>query len=454
MWFAYNAGAKSNQAEGNIITVSNNVNGVGISMMEGFKNISGSYNIAGNTLNLQNAIGGIVGSLVFKPIINYNIINQTNTLAIPTNSTAIVIDGCDNAMVNCNSIFSNYPSNAMHVSRGMEVSTSVNFNVSCNNIVNENCAIYFGNNCGATNTFKANTFDGCDMGLYLNTTAIIGQQLQKGNKWLNVLGQYNAENQGSPIFSPIIVHGNLNTIWHPLNYSSGNWFLIVAGTPGNCNSDCIAQFTNSDDTLLLRRIANDSALTNAFVQENKSMGGQFLFDLLDTNIQLRMSDSLLYSFWLQHKYNTYGILNEEGDKVNEAFNGNSYLMGMMDTTMQLIQFKLDSLILLDNLQAVNVNTNYSQLMAEVKERYIQLQATLYSIRSSMSNSQNERFSEADSINQMVQPTEVPEYNQTIMQDIMLQASIVGMDSVASRYQDAWAIAQQCPYRWCSRLSST
>nr|MBK9653191.1 T9SS type A sorting domain-containing protein [Bacteroidota bacterium] len=63
----------------------------------------------------------------------------------------------------------------------------------------------------------------------------------------------------------------------------------------------------------------------------------------------------------------------------------------------------------------------------------------------MSNTQNERLGEADSINQIVQPTEVPEYNQTIMQDIMLQAPIIGMDSVASRYQDAWAIAQQCPY---------
>ena len=28
---------------------------------------------------------------------------------------------------------------------------------------------------------------------------------------------------------------------------------------------------------------------------------------------------------------------------------------------------------------------------------------------------------------------------------MLQALIVGMDSVASRYLDAWALAQQCPY---------
>ena len=74
-----------------------------------------------------------------------------------------------------------------------------------------------GGDCPKTMWYRTNDVDSCDMGLYLNTAAIIANRCRKGNRWLNVLNKVNATNLGDPFLSPIVAHTNVNTIWHPLN---------------------------------------------------------------------------------------------------------------------------------------------------------------------------------------------------------------------------------------------
>jgi len=306
IYLSRNEGAKSVAIEGNNITMQGSSKGVGITLDELTNTSSANYNIYSNTIALHAAAAGIKSSFALKPQINYNSINQytvgsqkplTTGIQLLGSDTATVTCNYDTATVTCNYIISDYPADTLLISKGMEVAQSKGFNINCNHIRFQNCGVYMGGDCTKNNVYRTNDVDSCDMGLYLNTAAIIGQQMQKGNRWLNVLNKVNATNLGDPSLSPIVAHTNVNTIWHPLNISpNGPWFIQNPGTPDQCGNDCYAAFTTSEDTLLLYNIARGDTLSTEFIEETKSIAQQNLYELLAANDTLRDSDSVLTAF--------------------------------------------------------------------------------------------------------------------------------------------------------------
>ena len=446
IWLARNEGAKSNTVTENNIYMQGSSKGIAILLDEWNNAMSAQYMITGNLIELRSAAAGIVSSYALHPNIHYNNIYQYATGSSLPHTTGISLQGSDTASVSCNYIISDYPADSNFVSIGIEVAQSKQFTLNCNTIKYENCGVYMGGDCQMKNTYRSNQVDSCDMGLYLNNAAIIGQQFHKGNRWLNVLNKVNATNVGSPILSPIVVHTNVNTIWHPLNISpNGPWFFPdTLGTPEQCGTDCYAAFTSGEDTLLLHNIARGDSLSTGFVDETKNIAQQNLYDLLDLNDTLRYSDSVLTDFYDSNQLSTTGKLNTVKDYIKAASSVNSYFSELLHLNDSLMVQTKDSISLADSL----LHTD-SLLYGGIKEQLLVKLNTLMlnekTLQEQIEAIQQGEWNNSKIENSNIQPLWPPEVNRKKMNELIALVAETGEDSIQNYSSDLYSIAMQCPY---------
>jgi hypothetical protein len=301
--FNYNNGSQYCVANDNIINIANgDTSAIGIRCGEITPNANAHYIIENNSITIKDGHAGIVSSYCLGTRINYNTIRQLTAKANPTMTYGIKILASDTVTVTCNSITSEYPTDTNGTSVGMYLDQSLKFNMSCNHVKHEDIGIFLSGNCAASNDLVGNTLDTCYLGLRLYSNAIIGQQLHKGNRWLQLAnGKNGAENNNPfPNTSLFVVHDSIvGTIYHPKNnWPPGQWFFYQPGTPLACGNTCLPQFTTAEDTNLLERIVNDSSLAYLFDEETRSLAQQSVYELFDRNIALRNSDSLFLNFYL------------------------------------------------------------------------------------------------------------------------------------------------------------
>ncbi|MCW5932568.1 MAG: T9SS type A sorting domain-containing protein, partial [Bacteroidetes bacterium] len=445
IWLARNEGAKSNTVTENNIYMQGSSKGIAILLDEWNNAMSAQYMITGNLIELRSAAAGIVSSYALHPNIHYNNIYQYATGSSLPHTTGISLQGSDTASVSCNYIISDYPADSNFVSIGIEVAQSKQFTLNCNTIKYENCGVYMGGDCQMKNTYRSNQVDSCDMGLYLNNAAIIGQQFHKGNRWLNVLNKVNATNVGSPILSPIVVHTNVNTIWHPLNISpNGPWFIPKSGTPEQCGTDCYAAFTSGEDTLLLHNIARGDSLSTGFVDETKNIAQQNLYDLLDLNDTLRYSDSVLTDFYDSNQLSTTGKLNTVKDYIKAASSVSSYFSELLHLNDSLMVQTKDSISLADSL----LHTD-SLLYGGIKEQLLVKLNTLMlnekTLQEQIEAIQQGEWNNSKIENSNIQPLWPPEVNRKKMNELIALVAETGEDSIQNYSSDLYSIAMQCPY---------
>ncbi len=445
IWLARNEGAKTNMVTENNIYMQGSSKGIAILLDEWNNAMSAQYMITGNLIELRSAAAGIVSSYALHPNIHYNNIYQYATGSSLPHSTGISLQGSDTAAVSCNYIISDYPADSNFVSIGIEVAQSKQFTLNCNIIKYENCGVYMGGDCQMKNIYRSNQVDSCDMGLYLNTAAIIGQQFHKGNRWLNVLNKVNATNVGNPQLSQIVVHTNVNTIWHPLNISpNGPWFFPKSGTPEQCGTDCYAAFTSGEDTLLLHNIARGDSLSTGFVDETKNIAQQNLYDLLDVNDTLRYSDSVLTNFYDNNQTSTPGKFNTVKDYIKAASSVSNYFSELLHLNDSLMVQTKDSISLADSLLYTD-----SLLYAGIKEQLLVQLNTLMinekTLQEQIEAIQQGEWNNSKIENSNIQPLWPPEVNRKKMNELIALVMETGEDSVQNYSSDLYSIAMQCPY---------
>ncbi|HQO87094.1 MAG TPA: T9SS type A sorting domain-containing protein, partial [Bacteroidia bacterium] len=446
IYLSRNEGSVSMDIEGNDITMQGSSKGVGITMDEWNNVQSANYNINANSITLWDAAFGIRSSYALKPQINYNNIYQNTNGSIKPLTTGIAILGSDTATISCNYMTTNYPADTNFVSKGLEIAQSKMFTANCNKIRYHNCGVYMGGDCQNNNIYRTNDVDSCDMGLYLNSAAIVGQQMQKGNRWLNVLNKVNAANFGDPSLSPIKIHTPVNTIWHPLNISpNGPWFISdTTGTPEQCGNSCYAAFTAAEDTLLLYSIARGDTLSTDFVEETKSIARQNLYDLLAQNDTLRLSDTVLTLFYNIHQTTDIGKFYTVKDSIKAASTMNGYLNTLLQLNDSLILQTKDSITIADSLMATD-SLFYSTYKEQLIMQLNTLQSNTASLLLQLQNIQQSLWVNIKSDNQTISPTEIPEQNRKTMNDILASVWEDAADSLPSKYPALMAIALQCPY---------
>ncbi|HMR47541.1 MAG TPA: hypothetical protein PKC92_12205 [Bacteroidia bacterium] len=446
VYLSRNEGSTSMDIEGNDITMQGSSKGVGITMDEWSNVQSANYNINANSITLWDAAFGIRSSYALKPQINYNNIYQYTMGSLKPATTGIAILGSDTATISCNYMTTNYPADTNFVSIGIEIAQSKMFTANCNKIRYHNCGVYMGGDCQNNNIYRTNDVDSCDMGLYLNSAAIVGQQMQKGNRWLNVLNKVNAANFGDPSLSPIKIHTPVNTIWHPLNISpNGPWFISdTTGTPEQCGNSCYAAFTAAEDTLLLYSIARGDTLSTDFVEETKSIARQNLYDLLAQNDTLRLSDTVLTLFYNIHQTTDIGKFYTVKDSIKAASTMNGYLNTLLQLNDSLILQTKDSITIADSLMATD-SLFYSTYKEQLIMQLNTLQSNAASLLLQLQNIQQSLWVNIKSDNQTISPAEIPEQNRKTMNDILASVWEDAADSLPGKYPALMAIALQCPY---------
>jgi hypothetical protein len=446
VYLSRNEGSTSMDIEGNDITMQGSSKGVGITMDEWSNVQSANYNINANSITLWDAAFGIRSSYALKPQINYNNIYQYTMGSLKPATTGIAILGSDTATISCNYMTTNYPADTNFVSIGIEIAQSKMFTANCNKIRYHNCGVYMGGDCQNNNIYRTNDVDSCDMGLYLNTTAIIGQQMQKGNRWLKAINKINATNIGIPSQSRFIVHTSSNTIWHPLNYSpNGPWFIPdTTGAPDQCGNSCYAAFTISEDTLLLYSIARGDTLSTDFVDETKSIAQQNLYDMLVINDTLRNSNSVLTQFYQVNQSSTLGLFHNVKDSVKAASGISSYLNSLLLLNDSLLRQVKDSIIIVDSIMHTdslfdaaireNLMLQMNTLQTTAKSIYLQIEGVRQGLWTNIKIENSNIFS-----------GEIPQNNKKVMNEILASVWKAGSDSLPDKYNDLLSIAMQCPY---------
>lgn len=301
-----------------------------------------------------------------------------------------------------------------------------------------------------------------NIGLYLNNTAVIDTQTHAGNMWTGVYNSnYGAWNENdSSLFnltqSLFIVDPNLGATFNPnipLGVNPGEpndqgWFDYQTGfSTYNCDGLLLCvdnheeRGEGSDD--LKEAIAADSAITSAYIEEAKSNAKIFLYEDLKKDSVTYSNNSALMQFLNDNANTTFGKLNNVKQMIKEAFaldSSNAFLLKEKDS---LITVYLNNVNELDSIAAAD--STVDNLTARETELITinDLQQERASILIQATNLQ--KLDNAKSINNSVQPNELPEYNLKLVYEISIVYEKNNKDSIAQYYATLLNIAEQCPY---------
>lgn len=482
-----NDGANEMLASGNTIIVEPTGSGLTkglacIAMSEVNSPNNAHYIISDNShLETRSAHFGIWATGVENALLQNNFI-YTNQGGMSTPGTqGIALNGGGINTANCNYVTNTIPfTNTGTI--GMQVGVSSNNKISCNSFYGNYTGMQFNGSCGGTKTGGNEMIDNFK-GMYLNSNAEIGQQVQRGNLFIgnygantgNPDGADNLNNIGQGLAaSRITVHQAMGTLngastyyfpkiplydfgmftWVPLYGSFGtspgidDWFVVdntqqpfLCSTSTTCTSQMVV---GGDDRGYERMIAADSTETVDYKPESKSLAQQFLFETLSVDTMLLQSDTLYQTFFANHENTDIGKLNDVRDNfANARFDSTYvYLILMADS---LIKQKTDSIRYLDSLALVNTGVNFNQQREGLISGINTLNQTITNISAQQQILINGKLNDALQINQIVTPGEVPQANEKTMNEITANTRLYGELYAQSQIQDALAIAHQCPY---------
>ncbi len=194
---------------------------------------TGNWNIYGNEILLQNAQTGIRFNSGSGATVTNNFLTFLG--GSPNNYTGIQSGGSSNCAINCNSISGSGGS----ASSGLFVSGGTGLSYTCNNT----SQTQFGMNITGQSTpftMDANRFNNHNIGLQLNSDAVIGVQSFRGNKWQGPFISFGAVHL-DPIpnnvrLSQFVVGSPNAPIMPTFSASDPDWFKFINGTDATCTS--------------------------------------------------------------------------------------------------------------------------------------------------------------------------------------------------------------------------
>lgn len=463
--FSNNNNAIDMSASGNTILLNNtgfdSKSAACIYMSEFMAGNNAHYHIHDNMhLETQSGFMGIATLGVENASIGYNNIFTTGSVQ-PTASTGIALNGGGHNMVNCNTVTNTIP-HSVTGTIGMNVNVSVNNRIQCNTIganlmqgsIGPYTGMRFGGDCDVSNDVAGNAMNDCSVGLLLNSVARIGPQTHRGNRWNNPqIGNTTAINLNTVnnnfLNSLIRYNPNDGIVFSPNSISPPQWF--DADPTGNTFNGCGTQVCNAaiagggGDEEHLKAVARDSAISYDYRDENLNQAQQHLYALLLEDSLLRASDSVFQNFFGNKQQAAIGMLQEVKDDLIQA---NRFLpqqeatLAMADS---LIKIKLDSISALDSANAISAVSGYEA----IREGLINGMNTLNNVITAI---MQQHKASADSIhaaaaykNSAVLPAELPETNQKLMNEMVMDYANNGQATVNANYAALLAIAQQCPY---------
>ena len=346
-----NAFAKYMYATNNNITINGmttsglSLANYGIWMSEGNANTFVRYTASNNSLNLTNALHGIYSGALNTAKIKYNVIKLNG------NGNGILISANRYSNISCNNITGTYSTGITGNSSGMTFSlnNSVGKNtVSCNTVDSTYRGFNFGGQNPST-VFKGNEMNTHFNGLYLNSTATMGQLFHHGNEWNGPFGSFGAINLAGINFVPFsifTVDSTLGAVYNPTVNPSNGWFY--PDTTGNtfyCYSStvCSSPPPALTDSAYNVMIANGTLESDEYIDESRVMAEEYLYRELADDSALWFSDSTYIQFMLDKGIENTGYLYDVEEYLRAAYQHDSAFMSLVDSCNYQITILTDSI---------------------------------------------------------------------------------------------------------------
>ncbi|MBL7925751.1 MAG: T9SS type A sorting domain-containing protein [Bacteroidia bacterium] len=446
-WYG-NAGAYYMNAENDTILITGDSLGMGIKISEA--GLTANHRLENNVIITEGKFG-INAIDVIKPLIGNNKIKYNrNNSSSTTIFRGIALDGCDSSTVTCNVVEGNTVSDTMKV--GIHTSISNVCTFTCNNVDSTGWGIFFGG-VNMETSFKGNAMKDHYFGLQLNKTAVTDTQTHAGNHWVGTYGStYGARNYNAATFAKLrkslfVVDPSGDASLIPTTPSSNpnniQWFEVDPGySPFECTGgfDCESYGSRSGGSSELQMsIAKGDTITSEFVNESNSMAQQFLFSDLKYDSTKLASDTVLQNFVNDKENEAIGLLYKTKMKLQSSANYDSSFDASLTQIDSLRKIYSDSIYQID----LSGNTYQKRIILINQLNYLSLQRqNLLQIKQAAILND---LSAAESFNNQVSPTQIPEENEKFMNSILIMYRAGGKDSIAHYYPQILSIGQQCPY---------
>lgn len=421
----------------------------GIRIGEPSNTPSTNYDVRDNSITLMNGQYGIIADAVNAPQIHYNEVVQRITKIKGQTTEGIVANGCDAALISCNTIRADHAPDQPSI--GIRSSVSTNSNITCNTVKLQMQGVYVGGFCDFFNDIKGNTMDSNAVGLYLNGAAVIGTQSHKGNRWLNQdtsIARAINQNIGQSQLSQFIVHTGPGTIYHPKVLPVNGWFIPDSlGSPFSCvnTASCAAMLVEPGQEAELRQVASDSSITTDYIPESKSMAQAQLYDTLARDSALRFSDTLFTNFYAKHELLALGELQQVKRNLLQVCNLDSQYRSTLLLLYAKLQAFSSQVKVCDSLYFASGNMYYINLRLLLIDSISKYQALLVASLSMRHASQIVDAQPYYLINSAITTDAIPQLNTSILYHCLYLQIIYGNDTLKHYTELLNGVAAQCPY---------
>jgi hypothetical protein len=302
-----------------------------------------------------------------------------------------------------------------------------------------------------------------NIGLYLDNTAVIDTQSHAGNRWTgNYTSTYGAWNQNwQPTAnlskSLFVVDPTLGGVYNPTIPLVGaggipddnGWFEYTSGNTFECGGFLLCSVNpverSEGSNNLKEAIAADSTITSDFIEESKSTAKLFLYEILKQDSNLYSSNVVLMQFMTDNANTTFGKLNNVKQLMKEASvldYSNTILLKEKDS---LINIHLNNIYLLDSIAATDSTIDNLTARENEIDELNSLKQDVSNVLASANVNKTAKISEATIWNNVVLPTEIPEYYLKQVNDInIIYKQTESKDSITQYYSTLLEIAAQCP----------
>lgn len=397
------------------------------------------YSAIGNYINMTNARFGIYAGFLSRASIKHNNIRFAGV------GSGIAVQSNTSTSVSCNTVNADYGS-GLGGSMGINVGNgSASTSMYCNSVDSVYRGVYFGG-VNPNTYLKGTEFYHHFNGLYLNSSSNISFQTHFGNRWNNSTWSFQAENANTFGFanSRFYVDSSLSTIYKPANNIAG-WFQLTAGSTFYCSNSLVCSSPPpalTADSLEIM-IANGMLESEDYAEESQAIAAEYLYRLLEEDSTLMLEDSSYVQFVLENTGETIGLLYDVEEYLRAAYEFDTVYINLTDSAYQQITNLNDSIIWLEEHQPANWETLREQHINSINF----LNQTIQNIQIQREAMLNGNLQDAELINDIVVPENLPQDNTQRINEIEIQFQEQGNDLqvIIDNYAEIFAIASQCPY---------
>ncbi len=464
-----NYGGSGQNIEGNRITIDGEKTGLGITAKELTTGSTFTYNITSNTVDLVNGKSGIELNGLRVAKVDYNLVQLVEGDSTATTTSGVILNGGKDNTVSCNQVYGFGDDDTLR--NGYKVSLSPRNSILCNHSDSIGYGFLFeGATCTDTK-FKGNYMGKSYSGLYLNSSANIGQQpvqnlslAYHGNVWVDSAryrSGYGAVNKNSfpntnlqfSLFTinqcvaghyPIVP---LSTGSAPFFVSDQNWFSLQnSGGHFDCahTGTCATASEGGGDEEFRMMVIEDSSVTSEFIEESKIMAQQEVYNELLLDSVLRNSNLSYGDFVIDKSTSSIGELHQVESKIIESNLIDSTLRIAIINARSELQPKIDSLFSLNQLIISDTSSYLVFLKENLLDEMANDKIAISGLVQQLKTQSNAVVSPVSSLNNNISTLGIPDANEKFINEIYLRYRKEGVDIIIQEYENILQVAVQCP----------